>query len=83
MSDQCRPQGLVRKIGLRHQLAVRVLVMELLRRLAQVEARLNQTSRNSSKPPSSDPPRRNRERRKTPRAASRAGSPGMKATDAN
>jgi transposase len=37
-------------------LAVRALVLELLRRLAEVEARLNQTSRNSSKPPSSDPP---------------------------
>jgi len=36
--------------------AVRALVMELRRRLAQVEARLNQTSQNSSKPPSSDPP---------------------------
>lgn len=37
-------------------LAVRVVVLELLQRVAQLEARLKQTSRNSSKPPSSDPP---------------------------
>jgi transposase len=36
--------------------AVRGLVQELLTRLVEVEARLKQTSRNSSKPPSSDPP---------------------------
>ncbi len=35
---------------------VQALVVSLLERLAQVEARLNQPSRNSSKPPSSDPP---------------------------
>jgi transposase len=35
---------------------VRVVVRALVERLARVEERLNQTSRNSSKPPSSDPP---------------------------
>jgi len=35
---------------------VRALVVRLLERVAQVEARLNQTSRNSSNPPSADPP---------------------------
>jgi transposase len=36
--------------------AVRVLVVALLQRLQTIEARLNQTSQNSSKPPSSDLP---------------------------
>jgi len=36
--------------------SVRALVTLLLQRLQLLEARLNQTSRNSSKPPSSDPP---------------------------
>jgi transposase len=37
-------------------LSVRGLVRALLERLGRVEERLNQTSRNSSKPSSSDPP---------------------------
>src|SRR5919109_3397998 len=56
MSDQAPPAGISEEDWAATPLAVRTLVMELLRRLAQVEARLNQTSRNSSKPPSSDPP---------------------------
>ena len=36
--------------------AVRALVVHLLERVAQVEARLKQTSRNSATPPASDPP---------------------------
>jgi transposase len=36
--------------------SVRQLLMALFERVARVEERLNQTSRNSSKPPSSDPP---------------------------
>lgn len=56
MSDQLPPAGITAEDWAATPAAVRALVMELLRRLAQVEARLNQTSRNSSKPPSSDPP---------------------------
>src|SRR5215510_12950786 len=56
MSDQLPPAGISVEDWAATPLAVRALVIELLRRLAQVEARLNQTSRNSSKPPSSDPP---------------------------
>ena len=56
MSDQLPPAGITAEDWAATPVAVRALVMELLRRLAQVEARLNQTSRNSSKPPSSDPP---------------------------
>jgi len=33
-----------------------ILVITLLERLERLEERVNQTSRNSSKPPSSDPP---------------------------
>jgi transposase len=56
MSDPGPPPGISAEDWAATPVAVRTLVMELLRRLAQVEARLNQTSRNSSKPPSSDPP---------------------------
>jgi transposase len=56
MLDQLPPAGITAEDWDATPAAVRALVMELLRRLAQVEARLNQTSRNSSKPPSSDPP---------------------------
>jgi hypothetical protein len=60
--------------------AVRALVTELLQRLAKVEAHLNQTSRNSSKPPSSYPPVRPPGERKHLRAANRAGSRDMRGT---
>ena len=56
MSDQTPPTGISEEDWGATPLAVRTLVTELLKRLAIVEARLNQTSRNSSKPPSSDPP---------------------------
>ena len=50
--------------------------MELLQRLAQVEARLNQTSRNSSKPPSSDPPQAKPRATKEPTGRKPGGQPG-------
>jgi hypothetical protein len=56
MAEQTPPAGISAEDWAATPLAVRALVLELLRRLAEVEARLNQTSRNSSKPPSSDPP---------------------------
>jgi transposase len=83
MSDQMPPVGISAEEWAATPLAVRALVMELLRRLAQVEARLNQTSRNSSKPPSSDPPQTKPRATKAPPAARRAGSPDMKGTDVN
>jgi transposase len=50
--------------------------MELLRRVAQLEARLNQTSRNSSKPPSSDPPSAKPRAAKVPSGRTSGGQPG-------
>jgi hypothetical protein len=57
-------------------MAVRVVVMELLQRVAQLEARLNQTSRNSSKPPSSDPPQAKPRATKDPTGRQSGGQPG-------
>ena len=56
MAKQTPPLGISEEDWSATPVAVRVVVMELLQRVAQLEARLNQTSRNSSKPPSSDPP---------------------------
>jgi len=56
MQDQAPPTGISSEDWAATPPAVRGLVRELLKRLVEVEARLNQTSRNSSKPPSSDPP---------------------------
>jgi len=56
MSDQAPPAGISEEDWSATPAAVRVVVMGLRQRVGQLEARLNQTSRNSSKPPSSDPP---------------------------
>jgi transposase len=56
--------------------AVQVLVTELLQRLASLEARLNQTSQNSSKPPSSDPPQAKPRQLKEPSGRKTGGQPG-------
>jgi transposase len=56
MSNPSPPLGISEEDWNATPMAVRVVVMELLQRIAQLETRLNQTSRNSSKPPSSDPP---------------------------
>lgn len=56
MLDQAPPTGISSEDWAATPPAVRGLVQELLKRLVEVEARLNQTSQNSAKPPSSDPP---------------------------
>jgi transposase len=76
MSDQVPPAGISAEDWAATPPAVRALVMELLRRLAQVEARLNQTSRNSSKPPSSDPPSARPRPAKEPTGRKSGGQPG-------
>jgi transposase len=56
MQDQAAPTGISNEDWAATPPAGRGLVRALLRRRVEVEARLNQTSRNSAKPPSSDPP---------------------------
>jgi transposase len=76
MSEQMPPVGISAEDWAATPLAVRALVMELLRRLADVEARLNQTSRNSSKPPSFDPPEAKSRLAKAPTGRKSGGQPG-------
>ena len=76
MPDQTPPPGISPEDWAATPVAVRVLVRELLRRVEQLEARLNQTSRNSSKPPSSDPPSARPRPAKEPTGRRAGGQPG-------
>jgi transposase len=76
MQDQTPPPGTSPEDWVATPIAVRVLVRELLRRVEELEARLNQTSRNSSKPPSSDPPSARPRSAKEPTGRKSGGQPG-------
>jgi transposase len=76
MSNPSPPLGISEEDWSATPVAVRVVVMELLQRVAQLEARLNQTSRNSSKPPSSDPPQAKPRAAKEPTGRKSGGQPG-------
>jgi transposase len=76
MANHSPPPGISEEDWSATPVAVRVLVTELLRRVAQLEARLNQTSRNSSKPPSSDPPSARPRPAQDPRGRKSGGQPG-------
>jgi len=76
MQDAGPPPGIRAEDWAATPEAVRVLVTELLQRLARLEARLNQTSQNSSKPPSSDPPQARPRRTKEPTGRQTGGQPG-------
>jgi transposase len=76
MSDQAPPVGIREEEWSATPVAVRVLVLGLLQRVAQLEARLNQTSRNSSKPPSSDPPQAKPRAAKVSTGRKSGGQPG-------
>ena len=76
MQDQAPPTGISEEDWAATPPTVRALVLELLKRLVEVEARLNQTSRNSSKPPSSDPPSTAPRRAKEPSGRKPGGQPG-------
>jgi transposase len=70
------PPGISEEDWAATPLAVRVLVAELLQRVARLETHLNQTSRNSSKPPSSDPPQAKPRATKEPTGRKSGGQPG-------
>jgi transposase len=76
MPDQTPPPEISPEDWAATPVAVRVLVRELLRRVEQLEARLNQTSRNSSQPPSSDPPSARPRPAKEPTGRRSGGQPG-------
>ena len=76
MSDQTPPPGISKEDWAATPLAVRVLVTELLQRVVRLEARLNQTSQNSSKPPSSDPPSAKPRGANEPSGRKSGGQPG-------
>src|SRR5229473_426683 len=70
------PTGIPEEDWAATPLTVRALVVRLLERVAEVEARLNQTSRNSSNPPSSDPPSATGGPTKEPSGRKPGGQPG-------
>jgi transposase len=76
MANPAPPLGISEEDWNATPITVRVVVMELLQRVAQLEARLNQTSRNSSKPPSSDPPQAKPRAGKEPTGRKSGGQPG-------
>ena len=76
MANQTPPAGISEEDWSATPVAVRVLVMELLQRVAQLEVRLNQTSRHSSQPPSSDPPQAKPRVAKAPTGRKAGGQPG-------
>jgi transposase len=76
MSDPAPPAGISEEEWSATPVAVRVWVIGLLQRVAQLEARLNQTSQNSSKPPSSDPPTARPRAAKEPTGRQSGGQPG-------
>jgi transposase len=55
-ADPPIPDELWQQIPPTAQAAILALIQQYEQRLAELEARLNQNSTNSSKPPSSDPP---------------------------
>jgi transposase len=76
MANPAPPLGISEEDWNATPITVRVVVLELLQRVAQLEARLNQTSQNSSKPPSSDPPQAKPRAGKEPTGRKSGGQPG-------
>jgi transposase len=76
MANPLPPLGISEEDWNATPVTVRVVVRELLERVAQLEARLKQTSQNSSKPPSSDPPSARPRSTKAPTGRQAGGQPG-------
>src|SRR5262249_41015226 len=72
------PESLWNTVPPEAQAAILAVITSLEKRIADLEARLNQNSTNSSRPPSSDPPpvRVNRRPPTPPSGRNRAGHPG-------
>jgi transposase len=77
MGNPSPPLGIREEDGNATPIAVRVVVMELLPRVTQREARLTQPSRNSSTPPSSAPPQGQPRAGKEPTGRKSGGQPGQ------
>jgi len=75
-TEQLPPTGISAEDWTATPRTVQALVVSLLERVAQGEARLNQTSRNSSQPPSSDPPSAPPRPAKEPSGRKSGGQPG-------
>lgn len=76
MNDTQAPPGISAEDWAATPIVVRELVIALQKRLAELEERLNKTSRNSSKPPSSDPPGASPRQKRTPSGRQRGGQKG-------
>jgi transposase len=75
-ADPPIPDELWRQIPPAAQAAILALIQRYEQRLTELEARLNQNSTNSSKPPSSDPPALKRAPPKTPSTKKAGGQQG-------
>jgi transposase len=76
MQEHAPPTGISQEDWESTPPAVRGFVGAVLKRLVEVEARLHQTSRNSSNPPSSDPPHAPPRPAKAPSGRTPGGQPG-------
>src|SRR5712691_10048353 len=74
--EQRPPTGIAEEDWTATPPTVQALVLHLLERVERVEARLKQTSRNSSKPPSSDPPSARPQPAQEPSGRKPGGQPG-------
>lgn len=78
MIEQPPPTGISVEDWTATPAAVRGVVLALLREVAELQERVNKTSRNSSKPPSSDPPHAVPRSKRSPSGRKRGGQKGRK-----
>jgi transposase len=79
MDEMTPPEGIPLAYWEATPPSVRLLLLALLSRVRELEARLNKHSQNSSKPPSSDPPSAPPRPQRTPRGRKPGGQPGHEA----
>ena len=76
MCESQAPTGVSAEDWMATPASVRAVVSELLKRVAELEERLNRNSRNSSQPPSADPPQTPPRPQRTPSGRKAGGQPG-------